>query len=104
MEQIDVIEVLNSRTPIPQRSAKSLAFAEKYDIAKSAGSDAHILGEIGNAYVEMPEFNGKDDFLQALIKGKSFGHRGDGSVTSLTVYFGLHSANHSSTWSGDQYR
>ncbi len=35
---------------------------------------------------------------------KSFSHRGDGSVTSLTVSFGLHGANHSSTWSGAQYR
>jgi len=35
---------------------------------------------------------------------KSFGHRGDGSVTSLTVSFGLPGANHSSTWSGAQHR
>ncbi len=35
---------------------------------------------------------------------KSFSHRGDGSVTSLTVSFGLHGANHSSTWSGAQHR
>ncbi len=35
---------------------------------------------------------------------KSFSHRGDSSVTSLTVSFGLHGANHSSTWSGAQHR
>lgn len=74
-EQIDIIEVFNSRTLLPQNSAKALAFALKYGIAKSAGSDAHTPYEIGNAYVEMPEFNGKDDFLQALEKGNISGHK-----------------------------
>ena len=73
--QIDVMEVFNSRCPLTRSSAKALAFAEKYGITKSAGSDAHTLNEIGNAYVEMPEFKGKDDFLQALVKGKVFGQR-----------------------------
>jgi predicted metal-dependent phosphoesterase TrpH len=75
VEQIDIIEVFNSRTLLPQDSAKALALASKYGLAKSAGSDAHTLYEIGNAYVEMPEFNGKNDFLQALEKGSIFGHR-----------------------------
>ena len=85
-EQVDIIEVFNSRTLLPQNSAKALALALKYGIAKSAGSDAHTLSEIGNAYVEMPEFNGKDDFLQALEKGNISGHR-----TSPLVHF-------ASTW------
>jgi len=73
--QIDVMEVFNARSPLLQSSAKASEFAQKYGITKSAGSDAHTLSEIGNAYVEMPEFNGKDDFLQALVKGKICGHR-----------------------------
>ena len=74
-EQIDIMEVFNARSPLLRSSAKAKAFAEKYGIAQSAGSDAHTLNEIGNAYVEMPEFNGRDDFLQALVKGKVSGHR-----------------------------
>jgi len=74
-EEIDIIEVFNSRTLFPQNSAKALAFALKYGIAKSAGSDAHTPYEIGSTYVEMPEFNGKDDFLQALERGNISGHR-----------------------------
>jgi len=81
-EQIDIIEIFNSRTLPPQNSAKARAFAAKYGIAKSAGSDAHTLGEIGNAYVEMPEFNGRDDFLQALEKGNISGH-----MTNPFVHF-----------------
>jgi hypothetical protein len=74
VEQIDIIEVSNSRTIFPQNSAKALAFATKYGIPKSAGSDAHTPREIGRTYIEMPEFEGKDDFLQALEKGKISEH------------------------------
>jgi predicted metal-dependent phosphoesterase TrpH len=74
-EQIDVVEVFNSRGILSRDSAKALAFATKYGIAQSAGSDAHTPNEIGNAYVEMPEFKGKDNFLKALKKGKTSGHR-----------------------------
>ncbi len=74
LAQIDVIEVFNSRSPFPWNSAKARNFAQKYGIPGSAGSDAHTRSEIGNAYVEMPEFNGKDDFLRALAQGKAFGH------------------------------
>jgi len=85
-EQIDIIEVFNSRTLLLQSSAKALAFALKYGIAKSAGSDAHTPYEIGNAYVEMPEFNGKDDFLQALEKGKISGHRTNPFIHFASVW------------------
>ena len=82
VEQIDLIEVFNSRYFLLRSAAKAQAFAQKYGIPQSAGSDAHTPYEIGNAYVEMPEFNGKDDFLQALKKGKIFGHK-----TSPLVHF-----------------
>jgi len=74
-DQIDIVEAFNSRALLLQSSTKARVFAEKYGIAKSAGSDAHTLGEIGNAYVEIPEFNGRDEFLNALAKGKVIGHR-----------------------------
>ena len=73
-EQIDVLEVFNSRSPFPWTQTRARMFAEKFSIPKGAGSDAHSLQEIGNAYVEMPEFNGKGDFLQALAAGKISGH------------------------------
>ncbi|MCL0053064.1 PHP domain-containing protein [Dehalococcoidales bacterium] len=74
-DQIDIVEVFNSRSPLPRCSAEAQIFAQKYGLAKSAGSDAHTLNEIGNAYVEMPEFNGRDDFLNSLARGKISGHR-----------------------------
>jgi predicted metal-dependent phosphoesterase TrpH len=80
--QIDVVEAFNARSPLLRSSAKAQAFAEKYGIAKSAGSDAHTPDEIGDAYIEMPEFDGGDDFLQALARGRLFGRR-----TSPLVHF-----------------
>jgi len=73
--QIDIIEVFNSRSTFRQPSAKAMAFAEKYGILGSAGSDAHTAYEVGNAYVVMPEFDGTDGFLQALAKGRIYGQR-----------------------------
>ena len=74
-DQVDILEVLNSRAILQRNSTRAQIFAQKYDIVPSAGSDAHTLTEIGNAYVVMPGFNGKDDFLEALAKGKIYGHR-----------------------------
>ncbi|MFC1913897.1 PHP-associated domain-containing protein [Chloroflexota bacterium] len=73
--KIDIIEVFNSRNILLRNIKEAQAFAEKHGIVKSAGSDAHTIQEIGNAYIEMPEFNGRDDFLQALAQGKVCGRR-----------------------------
>jgi len=80
---IDVIEVFNARSPFSQDAEKAKIFAQKHGIIRGAGSDAHTPGEIGNAFVEMPDFNGRDDFLRALAQGKVFGHR-----TSPLVHVG----------------
>jgi hypothetical protein len=56
-------------------SEQARLFAEKHHLPGSAGSDAHAAYEIGNAYVELPEFQGREDFLSALTQGKVYGHR-----------------------------
>jgi len=81
-DQIDIFEVLNARGILGRDSVKAEAFAAKHGLVRSAGSDAHTPREIGNAYVEMPEFKGRDDFLEALKKGKISGRR-----TSPLVHF-----------------
>ena len=86
IDQIDVIEVFNARSPLQRDSTKANLFAEKYGIRKSTGSDAHTVSEIGNAYVEMSEFSGRDDFLQALEKGKIMGHRTNPMVHFASVW------------------
>ncbi len=73
IDDIDIIEVFNARSPLHWFSATSLKFAKKHNKAASAGSDAHTINEIGSTYIEMPEFTGKADFLSALNKGKIYG-------------------------------
>jgi len=91
IEQVDIIEVFNARSILRRSSAKAQIFAQKYGITGSAGSDAHTPCEIGNGYVEMPEFNGKDDFLDALAEGKVFGHRTNPLVHINSVWARLKS-------------
>ncbi len=79
---IDIVEVFNARSLFPGSSARAWQLAQQYGLAASAGSDAHTAWEIGKAYVEMEEFNGKEDFLKSLRQGKIIGHR-----SSLAVHF-----------------
>jgi predicted metal-dependent phosphoesterase TrpH len=82
MPHIDIIEAFNARSLSKRNATKAMALARKYNKPASAGSDAHTFPEIGNAYVEMPDFNGKDEFLNALLKGKISGNQ-----TSPTAHF-----------------
>ncbi len=75
MPQVDIIETFNSRTPFSSSIARARRLAEEWAKAASAGSDAHTVGEIGRAYVEMPDFDGPEDFLSALARGKIFGQK-----------------------------
>jgi hypothetical protein len=75
LPQIDVIEVFNARAMrLTNSNAKALVFATEHRLLKSAGSDAHTPGEIGHAYVEMPEFDDVNGFRQSLAQGHIFGH------------------------------
>jgi len=74
-DQIDVVEIFNSRTLLPRSSQLAREFARDHHLPCTAGSDAHSASEIGNAFVEMPEFEDKEGFLQALSQGKVHGHR-----------------------------
>lgn len=81
LQSVDVIEVFNARIVTPGASSRARRLAQSYGKPASAGSDAHTSEEIGNAYVEMPGFDGPEDFLRSLKQGKIMGHR-----ASLTVH------------------
>lgn len=86
VSRVDIIEVLNSRNLFPNSSSKAWRLALKYKLPASAGSDAHTLGEIGRAYVEMPEFNSPSDFLDSLSRGKIFGYRSNPLVHFASIW------------------
>lgn len=85
--QIDLLEAFNSRTPLYRDSERASVFAHRNGLPVCAGSDAHTPQEIGNAYMEMPEFDTPDEFLQSLRLAKLHGER-----SSFVVHI-------ASTWS-----
>jgi predicted metal-dependent phosphoesterase TrpH len=72
---IDLVEVFNARSPFSANSDKARDFAAKNGIPGGAGSDAHSVHEIGNAYIEMPDFDTPEEFLGAVARGQIYGKR-----------------------------
>lgn len=70
VQEIDGVEVFNSRMRTPMGNEKAREFARKYSLSMTGGSDAHIRWEIGNAFTEA-EVSDLEEFKKALIKGKT---------------------------------
>ncbi|MBI3286661.1 MAG: PHP domain-containing protein [Chloroflexi bacterium] len=70
LDQIDYLETLNARMVFSADNQMAFELARRRGLPMSSGSDAHTLFEYGRAYVEMPPFNGRDDFLEALRQGR----------------------------------
>lgn len=75
ISSIDIIEVMNARTPFDSNWAAVERLAKACGLTRSAGSDAHTPAEIGNAYVEMDDFRDPTGFLRALQAGRLFGRK-----------------------------
>jgi len=73
IEQVDLLEAFNARTTFPSDNRRTLDLARERGLLVTAGSDAHTAWEIGHAYVEMPAFNDKDEFLRSLAQGQIVG-------------------------------
>jgi predicted metal-dependent phosphoesterase TrpH len=86
MPQVDIIEAFNARSLSPSSSTRAWELVRKYGKLASAGSDAHTLPEIGNAYVEMPDFNGKDEFMASLAKGKISGNKSNPTARFVSTW------------------
>lgn len=68
--QLDCVEVFNARCLLPTDNRRAAVWAAEMGLPGTAGSDAHHPSEIGRAYVEMPPFNGREDFLEKLAQGR----------------------------------
>jgi hypothetical protein len=84
--QIDALEVFNAREAIFLNNRSAATYAKAHDIIGTAGSDAHRASEVGRAFVEMPDFAGRADFLDALREGEVHGHLSGTRVHFLTRY------------------
>jgi glycosyltransferase involved in cell wall biosynthesis len=66
IEDIDAIEVYNPRVAIGSFNEEAQRFAAKYRILAGAGSDSHVAPGLGSVRVRMPDFDGPQEFLEAL--------------------------------------
>lgn len=74
---VDAIEVLNAKTSLRSLNERAAEFAQEHDLAAGAGSDGHVPHALGAAFVEMPDFDGPSEFLNALRAGRVVGHHWD---------------------------
>ena len=74
---VDAIEAHNSKTSLPSLNAKARTFGESHGLALGSGSDAHVPHALGSAYLEMPDFDGPQDFLEKMRDGVVVGHHWD---------------------------
>ena len=81
-EQLDFVEVLNARMIHDSDNQQAQEMAARWGLPGSAGSDAHAPFEVGRAYVDLPAFEGREDFLDSLGQGEICGR-----VSSPLVHF-----------------
>ncbi len=66
VDDIDAIEVYNPRVAIGSFNEEAERFAAKYRILAGAGSDSHVAPGLGSVRVRMADFDGAEEFLEAL--------------------------------------
>jgi predicted metal-dependent phosphoesterase TrpH len=81
-DQLDFVEGFNARVTLPGDNRRAREFARSRGLPCTAGSDAHSAYELGRAYVEMPPFDSKEEFLKSLASGRIVGR-----VSPFWVHF-----------------
>ncbi|MBV6394260.1 MAG: hypothetical protein KPEEDBHJ_03513 [Anaerolineales bacterium] len=69
--QVDAIEVFNSRCMDSRFNDRALAFAKKYNLAGTVGSDAHATFELGKSVMALDPFTGPDG-MRKVVRGAKF--------------------------------
>ncbi len=70
VDQVDIIEAFNARITFASDNERARRFAQEHGLAATVVSDAHTPGELGATYLEAPDFDGPEAFLQSLRQGK----------------------------------
>jgi predicted metal-dependent phosphoesterase TrpH len=66
VDQIDVLETANGRLYFEKDNAESERFAERWNLLRGAGSDAHVSEGLATAVLRLPPFEGPDGLLASL--------------------------------------
>jgi len=71
----DVVEVFNARLHRQKLNDRAGDLAIRHGTLRAAGSDAHTVGEIGNAHVDVPAHPNRADALRAALGQGRLGGR-----------------------------
>ncbi len=79
---VDIIEAFNAKTSLQHLNAEAAAYAAEHGIAAGAGSDAHVPGALGAAYVEVDVMDATvvlepAGLLEAVSRGRVVGEHRD---------------------------
>lgn len=75
LEFIDAVEVFNARNAVRLDDRQAWGFALRHRMGRTAGSDAHLRGEIGRGFVWMEGFDDAPSFLAALRRARPGGRK-----------------------------
>lgn len=70
VSDVDAIEVFNSRCLDPRFNYKAKAFAEKYNLPGTVGSDAHATFEVAKSVLLLDPFTGPDGMRKVIRQAK----------------------------------
>jgi len=83
---VDAVEAFNARIHDPAANERAALWGRNRGLPLGAGSDAHLLSEIGRGRARVPPFEGPAELLEALAAG-----RVEGTASGRWVHLG-------STW------
>ncbi len=84
-DNIDIVEVFNARTIPAQNLNLPGNFADSHKLLKGAGSDSHSIGEVGRAYIIIPDFDGPDEFLKSMSEAEIHGRRPNPLIYAMSL-------------------
>jgi hypothetical protein len=70
-QNVDAIEVYNSRCTLPGFNQQAREFARTHRIAGTVGSDAHAAFEVGRAVLVVEDFSDADSLRRVLAGGQA---------------------------------
>ncbi len=84
--RLDFLEIFNARITFAKDNRQAREAAARWGLPGSAGSDAHAPPEVGRAYVDMPAFDGPQEFLDSLALGQIRGRLSSPLVHFYSTY------------------
>jgi len=79
---IDAVEGFNARLHQPALNERAVEWARRHGKPIGAGSDAHTIGEVGRAFVEIPDFDDTPGAFLAALQQSTL----NGTASSRVVH------------------